>query len=96
MQIKVKGQGVEFTTVGENVASHMTEDGMLLLAINPKTVLRSSQSGKSDTVATTGGNIPLCGIKLGINAYKPLDKVEASQRQNAAKIAEAQARIDAA
>ena len=89
--MKLSDLEFQFNKVGENVNAATTDDGVLLLAIDPKVILRSSSSGKSDTVATTGGNIFLCGVKVGVNVYRPLDKAEMFRRERATR----QAAIDA-
>lgn len=73
-------KGMKFQPVGENVLAHVTDEGIMLLAISTKQTLRTSQSGKSDTVATTGGNIPLAGVKVGVNVYRPLDPITIARR----------------
>ena len=87
---------LNLTPIGENIIGCMTSDGVLLMAVQTDATLRASQSGKSDTVATTGGNVAMGGIKIGVNAYRPVDKAVAMQRQHAEAIAAEQAKQSAA
>ena len=87
---------LNLTPIGENIVGCMTSDGVLLMAVQTDSTLRASQSGKSDTVATTGGNVAMGGIKIGVNAYRPVDKAVAMQRSHAEAIAKEQAKQNAA
>ena len=93
--VNVGKASLNLTPIGENIVGCMTSDGVLLLAVQTDATLRASQSGKSDTVATTGGNVAMGGIKIGVNAYRPVDKAVAMQRANADKIRAEQAKQDA-
>ena len=93
--MNVKGIQGNFSEVGQNVHSLVTDEGILLIAIDTKKNLGPSSTGKSDTVATTGGNISVAGSKLGLNFYRPVDKAVANQRANAALIAAEQKKRDA-
>lgn len=51
------------------------KDEKLLLEVDLKKSHGKSKSGKSEIIATTGGNIPMPGgYKMGINIYKPVEK----------------------
>ena len=69
--------GVKGMSLGENVTGEVDEKGILTLRIDLNYVGGRSKSGKSLTVATTGGNVAVPNapgnkvIKLGINAYSP-------------------------
>lgn len=62
----------------QNVETKM--DGKkLIITIDTTQRLGASRSGKSDMVATTGGNAKLPGgLELGLNLFtkKPVEKVE--------------------
>lgn len=55
--------------IGENLKAEV-KGNTLTLTIDLTKTLRKSKSGKNDLVATTGGNVAIGGIKLGLNAYK--------------------------
>ena len=61
-------------SVGKNVVMYLAEDGhTLIVKIDLSQQFGLSASGKSITVASTGGNVPVPGheeIKLGLNAYR--------------------------
>jgi len=78
--VTLKGFNGQFQQVGQNVHAHITDDGLLVVVMDTKANLGPSSTGKSDTVATTGGNISLGNCKVGINAYRPVDKMEAARR----------------
>ena len=66
------------TVIGRNIEAALTEDGKLQLVLdlpNGKKEDISSGSGKSVSLATTGGNVtvatPQGAVKIGINAYQP-------------------------
>jgi len=51
----------------------VVKDNILLLEIDLTGDYGASASGKSQTIATTSGNIPVMGdIKLGINCYRKM------------------------
>ena len=57
----------------ENVQMHM-EGNTLLIAVDLSQTLGLSSSGKSEIVATTGGNVGIPGreeVKVGLNVYRP-------------------------
>lgn len=62
-------------SVGKNVVMHLAEDGhTLVIKIDLNQQFGLSTSGKSITVASTGGNVAVPGheeIKLGLNVYRP-------------------------
>lgn len=56
---------------GHNVQVTETKDAWIVTLKKTAPVI-PSKSGKSDILATTGGNITLSdGTKLGVNAYRP-------------------------
>ena len=65
---------MEKLRLGENINA-VVQDGILTITIDTSRELRTSKSGKSTIVATTGGNqkidTPNGRISVGINAYKP-------------------------
>jgi hypothetical protein len=57
----------------ENVQMHV-EGTTLLIAIDLSHTLGLSSTGKSEIVATTGGNVGVPGreeVKVGLNVYRP-------------------------
>jgi len=61
-----------FFIAGQNVYARI-EDGRLTLEIDLGADLGRSASGKSQKVATTGGNVGIAGgLKLGLNVYEPI------------------------
>jgi hypothetical protein len=61
---------------GTNVEYSADANGILTIKIDLKQRHGISASGKSEIVASTGGNveIPGTGVKVGINAYVPVKK----------------------
>ena len=57
--------------IGTNIESSV-KDNILTLKIDLSQTFGRSKSGKSETVASTGGNKTIEGtdIKLGLNCYK--------------------------
>lgn len=61
------------TEAGKNVKMTV-ESNKLIIEIDLTKEYGLSSSGKSVTVATTAGNVPVPGhseIKIGLNVYKP-------------------------
>jgi hypothetical protein len=61
-------------TLGDNVVA-TKEGNSVVIRIDLSKSLGRSKSGKSDMVASTGGNVLIpgtSGIKIGVNAYKPV------------------------
>lgn len=65
--------------IGRNVTASV-KDGVLTLTIDLTADTRPSKAGKSDVVATTGGNVIVPGaliddrpLSLGLNAYAKKD-----------------------
>jgi hypothetical protein len=57
-------------SLGSNVEVVSQEDGRIAVIFDPKKKLGASKSGKSNIIATTGGNINVNGISIGFNAYR--------------------------
>lgn len=57
--------------IGQNVETKMV-DGKLHLIIDPKEKGTPSASGKSQTIASTRGNVYVaeCDLTIGVNAYR--------------------------
>lgn len=67
---KATAEKLESGRLGENIHSAIAGT-KLTLTIDLSKVLRKSASGKSNIVATTGGNVDLGnGLKLGVNCYR--------------------------
>jgi hypothetical protein len=50
------------------------KNGKLMIEVDLKKTFGKSKSGKSEIIATTGGNIPLPGGEyMGLNIYKKVD-----------------------
>jgi hypothetical protein len=62
--------------VGLNVLMSQDAEGNLVFTIDPSVSIGPSSTGKSTTVAKTGGNVLVTedGLMIGINAYRPLPK----------------------
>lgn len=58
---------------GQNVSMHVN-GSMLVIEVDLSQSLGVSASGKSDIIATTGGNVAVPGqeeVKVGLNVYRP-------------------------
>ena len=56
----------------KNVVLHV-QGNMLIIQVDLSQTFGLSASGKSETIATTGGNVPLSGneaVKVGVNVYR--------------------------
>lgn len=57
-------------SIGDNIEAAKTEDGKLVLIIDPNENLGKSGSGKTIMIATTRGNVSIGKAKIGINMYR--------------------------
>ena len=58
---------------GENVSMHV-DGSVLVIEIDLGVSLGPSASGKSEIIASTGGNVAVPGhedVKVGLNVYRP-------------------------
>lgn len=61
------------TVIGDNVQAEI-QDNILILSIDLTQNFGLSGSGKSEIIASTGGNVSLPGlgeVKIGLNVYRP-------------------------
>ena len=63
-------------TIGFNILA-TNDNGALRLVIDPGKTNGRSKSGKSEVIASTGGNVDLAelgfpGLKMGLNIYRPV------------------------
>jgi hypothetical protein len=65
---------LHFYSIGQNVEAATGSDGKLYLRLDPKADFGPSTTGKSVSVASTRGNIAVAGVRLGLNAYRPIGK----------------------
>lgn len=64
---------VPMTVIGDNVQAEI-QDNILILSIDLTQNFGLSGSGKSEIIASTGGNVSLPGlgeVKIGLNVYRP-------------------------
>tara|TARA_R100000458_G_scaffold49486_1_gene49106 strand:+ start:849 stop:1064 length:216 start_codon:yes stop_codon:yes gene_type:complete len=68
------------TVIGRNIEAALTEDGKLQITLdlpNGRKEDIASKAGKSVVFATTSGNVSVATpegvVKLGINAYQPIN-----------------------
>ncbi len=58
----------------ENNVQMQVQGNLLVITVDLSNTLGVSQSGKSEIIATTSGNVSLPGIediKVGVNVYRP-------------------------
>lgn len=62
----------KMTKVGRNV-EYSIEGSQLTIVIDLSAKTEPSKSGKTEIIATTGGNATMGDFKLGLNAYRYAD-----------------------
>jgi hypothetical protein len=69
----------------ENIEFEVQGD-LLVITVDLSQELRTSASGKSVIIATTGGNVGVPGceeVKVGLNVYRPQQQVSRGHRRMA-------------